>query len=441
MRIRPEILCVMIALAAPAAPAQDAVQRQILDRLARLEEENRALRDELAAIRREIGVRPAPAAPTFEERLEIQERRADEMAHTKVESSQRFPVRFTGMLVANLFRNGPAAAGQDTPTLAARAPGRSSAGLSFRQSVFGFEYRGPATLAGGEVRGSVSLDFFEGFTETNYPPVRMRTATLELAWKSRSVTLGLEKPLIAPRDPFSLSYAGVSPFTSAGNLWRWQPQVRIEQRFDLAESTLFRAQAAVVQTTEDAGLPVGFALAQLDRRRPGLQGRFEIIHRLGAERRIEFAPGFHASETRVAGAAVGSRVFAMDWFANPWRRVEFTGTFFAGHNLHHFGALRQGFAQTSGRIAAVSSRGGWGQLSFLPADRVTVNLIAGVHDDRNRDLPATGVGANRSGAVNVIYRLAPNVLAGLEWLQLRTDHLGAGQRINNRYDLSLAYLF
>ena len=40
-----------------------------------------------------------------------------------------------------------------------------------------------------------------------------------------------------------------------------------------------------------------------------------------------------------------------------------------------------------------------------------------------------------------IYRLAPNVLLGLETTQIRTNYLGQGIRINNHYDLALAYHF
>ena len=42
---------------------------------------------------------------------------------------------------------------------------------------------------------------------------------------------------------------------------------------------------------------------------------------------------------------------------------------------------------------------------------------------------------------NLYYRLAPNVLLGLEASQLRTVYLVNGVRINNHYDLALAYLF
>jgi hypothetical protein len=40
-----------------------------------------------------------------------------------------------------------------------------------------------------------------------------------------------------------------------------------------------------------------------------------------------------------------------------------------------------------------------------------------------------------------MYKLAPNVLAALEAAQVRTEYLSSVLRLNNHYDLALAYLF
>jgi hypothetical protein len=139
---------------------------------------------------------------------------------------------------------------------------------------------------------------------------------------------------------------------------------------------------------------------------------------------------------------VPSRLFALDWFANPWEKLEFSGAFFSGQNVAHFGALRQGFTiRRNGNVIPVHSRGGWGQLSFPFTSRVTLNIFGGVHDDRNRDLGYDGIAANRTGAANLMYRLAPNVILSIEALQMRTTYLEIGTRHNNRYDLAVAYLF
>jgi hypothetical protein len=73
---------------------------------------------------------------------------------------------------------------------------------------------------------------------------------------------------------------------------------------------------------------------------------------------------------------------------------------------------------------------------------MTFNLMGGQHDDRNTDLRDAGsIAKNQAYAANMQYRLAPNVLLGIEASQVRTTYLGFGKRLNNHYDLALAYLF
>jgi hypothetical protein len=273
-------------------------------------------------------------------------------------------------------------------------------------------------------------------------PWRHSQATSAGLSKRRSVLFGQEKPIFAPREPNSLSIVGVSPLTGAGNLWRWHPQVRYEERIPFSGSTQLAAQIGVFQTQEDLtqlSAPIAPTIA---RRRPGLQGRFELAHQFDENRRFEFAPGFHTSTTHAGGLSIPSRVFSLDWFVNPFRKLELKGAFFNGRNLAHFGALRQSISLLpNGSIVGVRSRGGWGQLTVLATDRITWNLFGGVHDDRDADLRSGNIGQNRAGASNLMFRLAPNILLSLEAMQVRTRYLGSGRRINNRYDLAVAYQF
>src|SRR6266508_2481378 len=101
------ISIVILLIAASAAVAQSSGDlKAVLERLDRLEQENKFLRGELRQLRDEVSVlRGAPpgapeqptTAQTNSERLDIQERRVEELAQTKVESSQKFPIRITGM--------------------------------------------------------------------------------------------------------------------------------------------------------------------------------------------------------------------------------------------------------------------------------------------------------------------------------------------------------
>jgi hypothetical protein len=371
----------------------------------------------------------------LEEKLEIQQQRLEEQAQTKVEASQRFPIRLTGMALFNAFLNSKQNGGSEYPVVAS-ATGPGTAGATLRQTIVGLDFRGPTTAWGGKVQGSFYVDFFAGATNS---AMRVRTGSIEVDWKSRSIMMGLEKPIFNPREPSSLAQVGVSPLTGAGNLWLWLPQVRAEQDFHFGAATGLRAQMGVVQTRE-IGPYVGSVVPEAAR--PGLEGRFNFFHNLDDERRLEFAPGFHASTTHAGGHSIPSNLFSLDWFFNPWRRVEFTGAFYTGQNVAHLGSgTRQGFAVFGYSAYAIQSKGGWGQVTLRAAPRLDFHLFTGQVDDASPELGAGAIGKNLLFGANTYFHLAPNVLLGLEATQLRTVYLGQGTRINNHYDLALGYLF
>src|SRR5882762_862651 len=166
MRPHRHRLRLIFALLAPLvrAQAQSAPDlQQILERLNRLESENRELREQVRELREQMRAVAAPApVEKLEERTEIQERRTDELAQVKVEASQRFPIRLTGMALVNAFYNSKQNGGVHNPTVASVGRGDTVGGATFRQSIIGLDYRGPQTLWGGKIHGSVFVDFFTG---------------------------------------------------------------------------------------------------------------------------------------------------------------------------------------------------------------------------------------------------------------------------------------
>lgn len=433
-------LSVFLLWTTAAARAQSVPDlKAILDRLDRLERENQELRQEVRELRTLVAVPPAPV-PELPERVEVLESRVEEHAQTKVETSQKFPLHVTGMALFNMFHNGPRSNGLDVPLTAAVDPSNRVAGATFRQSILGLEFHGPKTVLGGTVKGSLIMDFFNGTSEPVYNPLRIRIADITLDWKSRSIAVGYEKAIFNPREPTSLMMVGITPLSGAGNLWRWQPQVRFEQRARLSESTSLTATVGILQTSEEYG--GNYPNLEIERRRPGIEGRFELSRRLDETRRIEIAPGFHASTSHIAEVSIPSRLFSLDWFMNPWRRLEFSGAFYYGENVAHLGGLRQGYLYVAyGRVTPVHATGGWGQLTFNATSRLAFHLMSGQQDDRNSDLLGSGIAKNLAAGGNAMYHLAPNVILSFEALRTRTTWIASGNKINDRYDLALAYLF
>lgn len=405
---------------------------EILQRIERLEAENARLRDEVKSLRERMD---GPAAP-IEERVAVQERRLEEHQQTKVESSERVPVKLSGMLLFNLYsagRNGQPVGFPQTAT-ANRGPNQLRG--TMRQTSIGLDVESPVTVFGAHARGEVMMDFFASQDDNVLP--RLRTGFLDLNWASRGLRMGVEKAIIAPRNPTTLAQVLWPGLWGSGNLWIWEPQIRAEQRFQIG-ATEVTAQGGIFQTDEARMLPAG---AGEFTHRPGWQTRWQIGRKWGEDRGIEVAPGFHYSRSLVASTSVPSQLITGDWRIAPHSRMEFTGAFFHGRNAGPVGGLRQGVVVLGpGNVRAVGTTGGWGQLMLKPFERFRIHAMSGQQNDRDRDLLRGQIGRNLSWALNGMLQLSPNVLLGLELQQIRTTYIGTGTRVLNRYDLALAYLF
>lgn len=444
------LLAAMAIIAWPAGLYGQAGLESILERLERLEKQNIELRAEVQSLRQELHKVKEPVGALVE-KVELQAGRITEQDQVKVESVQKVPVRLTGMALFNVFGNGRHGGAPDNPTIAVNARGPVNAGGTFRQSVIGLEFDGPEAVLGGKIRGSLMLDLFSGSTDVLNHQVRLRTAFLEGEWGSRSLLVGQEKPIFVPREPNSLAQVGISPLTAAGNLWRWRPQVRFEQRVALGHTSDLRARIGVSQTDERYN-PITPTPPEYDRtlenKRPALEGHFQVSHRFDDQRRVEVAPGFHWSATHIGGYSVPARAFSLDWFVNPHRKVEFTGALFVGRNLAKTGGggVRQGFLVRARRpgedeVIPIRTRGGWAQVTWIATPRLSFNLLGGQDDPHNRDVGAGGILKNLAYGANAFYRIAPNVVVGGEVSQVRTRYLGGQRPLNNHYDLAVAYLF
>ena len=448
------VVCVLLLTFSAAAQTTPDLAR-VLARLDKLEKENLELQAEIRQLRTELhGAVTAEATSSPEvqlaeaaeapvsERLAVLESKTADLAQTRVESTQRMPVAVTGMVLFNAYRNGRNGGTLQYPITAGLTPAPSTSGASFRQTVLGLKFQGPQLPGGGKASGNIYLDFFSGNTNPNNNIFRIRLATLDLAWKNTTVTVGQDKPINAPREPTSLAQVGFAPLTGSGNLWNWNPQARIEQRFSMGSETGIRAQAGVYETSEvyPGNNPPAFS-ASLERYRPAWQGRFEFFH--GAEtKRFEIAPGFSLSDSHVAGGTASSRVFSLDWLVRPVQLVEFSGAFFRGTNAAVLGALRQGFTVSpAGAVIPVHVTAGWGQIKIYATSKLSLHFYGGQEYDKARDLTTGSVTRNIQYAGNAVYKLAPNVLAAFEASQTRTTYLPFGLRLVNHYDLALGYLF
>jgi hypothetical protein len=373
--------------------------------------------------------------------VNVNERRISEQAQTKVEASQKFPISLNGMLLFNAFANSAPSANENAGEYGLLT-GPERAGATMRQTLIGFDFQGPSLPGGGKVNASALMDFWGGYATPGSNWFRLRRADISLDWQNRSFTVGQDKPLIAPYQPDSLAEVGVPPLTGAGNLWLWLPQARYEERLRLGQRSGVTGQIAIMQTGEnDESVPTQYS-SSLELARPALEGRIAFWHKFDDTHRIEIGSGFHTSTTHVAGASIPSRIASLDWRLAPVWKLELTGTMYTGRNVANLGALGNGFTVLgNGTFQPVHSIGSWAQLSVPITSRLTFNFFGGLEDDRGTYLPAYNVARNLMYASNLMYHLGPNVVLGLEGLQMRSRYFSGTTQLNNHYDVALGYLF
>lgn len=447
-------------------PSEAATLRAVLQRLDSLEQQNRELTQEVRSLRQELiasrsqqatsaEANPAEATstqaastqatstetqPPLDERVTRNENRIDEQAQTKVEASHKLPIKITGMFLFNAFSNSKSTDNYTGYTELLSGPSRS--GATLRQTLLGVQFQGPHLPGNGTVQGDLMMDFFSGSAYPGDSWLRLRRGVMSFDWPNRTFTVGQDKPLISPRAPNSLAEVGVPALAGAGNLWNWLPQVRYEERLHLGERNGITPQIALMETNESYARTQPDYTASLEKSRPSLEGRIAFWHKWDDTRRLEVAPGFHVSTTHVLATSVPSRVVSVDWLFRPLSKFEFSGTFFHGQNFAGLGALPQAFTELpQERVIPVHGDGGWVQLSSPITSRLTFNLFGGEQQNRARDLASGDVQRNLSYAANFMYRLGPNVLVGIEGLQVRTRLVQDGDHLQNHYDLSFAYLF
>ncbi|MFL6352184.1 MAG: hypothetical protein ACJ74Z_10085 [Bryobacteraceae bacterium] len=434
--------------------------RRILDRLDALERQNQALLNEVHMLREEMkGSRNATVSQsealsqtdatsqtgavaqkqTLEERLEVSEQRIKEQAQTKVESSQRFPVTLNGMLLFDAFLS------SRQPVLYGQADGSteygSNGGATLRQSIIGLDFRGPHLPGNGRVHGSLSMDFFAQ-NSTNDNIFRIRTGVLSMDWTRRSLVVGQDKSLIAPLQPTSFARVGIPPLSGAGNLWLWRPQIRYEERIPISTNNQAILQLGLVQTDETYSVAYLPTDVPLETSRPAIQARAEFRHQWQDESRFAVGLGFHSSQSHILGRSINSRVASGDILFKPLRQFEFTGTLFHGQNFANIGGGPPGITITDQYVPIpIHGTGGWVQLAFPVTNRLTFDVYGGRQLNDAQDLVSPAILRTFTYAGNVLYHLSPNVILGMEASQERLEYLNLHQRLTNRYDASVAYLF
>lgn len=455
---------------------------------AQLEESQRQLdemRAELAALQRQLaqGQPGAPAAPAepdaasvpaaaesqttrsaiedLRERQAMVESQLSTHEQTKVESQSKFPVRITGLLLFNGFVNTSQVDMPETPTVA--LGGAGSTGASVRQTILGFDAHGPH-LFGAQSYADLRVDFegspnygstgsgYSGVYGYNSAILRLRTAHAGLRWDRTETYFSLDRPIVSPDTPTSLTAVAEPALAWSGNLWTWNPQLGITRDIGVGGSHTLRLQSALIDVGNAPSfsfIPGGTATDAEQSRWPGVESRIALLGATdagGVGNHLGFG-GYFAPHRDASGYTFQSWAGTLDSRLRLPAHFEFSGSAYRGLALGGLGAgafkdfVARMDVDTGGYYyRALDNVGGWAQLKERISERLELNAALGFDQDFARQLRRYAVSGgsmyqnlarNRTFTGNVIYSPTAYLLFSLEYRHLDSSPVvGTGVQSN-----------
>ena len=366
--------------------------------------------------------------------IEALQKQIAEQAESGVQSRTRASVEITGRVMMNTFWNSRRVNNVDNPQFvrpdtATGFPARGL-GAAMRQTRLGLIVRVPDVL-GAKFEGDVDVDFAGGQQPSSggrtFPLIRLRTARGFMRWSRVELMGGQESPLVSGLNPVSVSAVSTPQFATAGNLWLWLPQARIDVHS--AGRVQFGAQGAVLAPT--SGDPAGAIETDNDlaerSQRPYVQARAFV--RWGEELVREVGCGVHRGWLIPVTTRVSSQAQTCDFLLPVVDWLELRGEAFTGQALRGLGGGGIGRNFTTAN-RPLSARGGWAQVNFRPT--FVWRFGAGCGTDQPESI-ATSPARRRNDAcaAYAMARPAGPLFLGAEFRQMRTRYVTTGYTGNH----------
>ena len=405
----------------------------------------------------------------LEEDQEVLEGKVNDQYQTKIESGSKYRLRLSGILLLNLFENRGSVDNLDFPEVAESqqqmAPNASAGAFAgtLRQSQIRLQAFGP-DLGGAHTSADVNLDFAGGFPDAPNGAwmglVRMRTATVRLDWANTSLVAGQDRLFFVPLSPTSLATLAIPTLSYSGNLWAWTPQLRVEHRFVLSDSSSISVQGGILDNPTGDVPPEQFDRyvtwgEQAGQPAYALHGGW--THRMFGQDFAVGVGGLYGRQAWGFGRSVDGWVGTADITMPLGKRLEFSGAFYRGRGVGGLGGgigqsvvLNGPFLSTATVFHGLDSMGGWGQMKFKLKPNFEINGAIGIDNPFAGELRRFNANSfyrdgaytrNLSPLVNFIYQIRSDILFSTEYRYLDSTVLDSGSIGAHQVNLSLGYLF
>lgn len=409
-------------------------------------------------------------AEELQERQQMQASQLATLEQEKVESDSKYPVKISGMLVFNGFYNSTRVDMAATPTSALFNSG--SLGASVRQTVLGIDARGPH-MKGANSYADVRVDFdgdpsasntYPGSYNTNATLLRLRTVHAGLDWKHTAAFFSLDRPILSPDSPTSLTAVAEPALAWSGNLWAWNPQVGLSQELPVSAKASVRIEAALIDVSDAPGTllyrtstpssPQASTAEQS--RRPGGELRVALTGPKRNEGAHIGLGGYVAPHVSTAGIHFTSWAGTLDMKVPMGQHFELSASAYRGAALGGLGGGEYKDYVAGTNLAgmkffeSLENVGGWTQLKETVNERLQFNEAFGTDQDFARQLrPYVGTSSggyldfarNHTITGNVIYSPSAYLLFSFEYRRLETAPVTGRLWTSNVYGLAAAYKF
>jgi hypothetical protein len=402
----------------------------------------------------------------LEEYQQVADAKAAEQSQTKVESSSKYRIRLSGIVLFNTYVNRGNVDNQDFPQLAT-APGILSSdgsfGASLRQSQIGLQGFGP-TIAGARTSAELHLDFAGGFPEVSngvsFGVMRLRTGTVRFDWEKTSVIAGQDSLFVAPLSPTSIATLAVPAFAYSGNLWSWTPQIRVEHHFTISGGSSLLLQSGILDSLSGEAPGSGYYRTPTwgeSSGQPAYAARVAWSQEVRGENVTFGVGGYYGRQAWGFGRSIDSWTGTMDLKVPLGKMFEFTSQAYRGRAAGGLGGgigqsvLWNGnFLNPGTDLYGLHSVGGWAQLKYKATTKLQFNGAFGQDNPFASDLRQLGgsqtyypspLSKNQSALVNFLYQPRSDVVLSLEYRRLKTFTLDSNANSANIINFSMGYLF
>jgi hypothetical protein len=331
----------------------------------------------------------AAAVGALREQEDLQQSEIAVHEQTKVESASKFPVKLTGLILMSSFASSAGVDAIQSPTVATDGVGMT--GFSLRQSVFGLDARGPH-LFGGSSAADVRVDFFGGLGEssnTNTDEIaRLRTAHAEVSWDRTRVFVEMDRPIVSPNEPTSLTAVAQPALGWSGNLWNWVPQVGAEHALLRHGPSRVMIQGALADIPDPVAPGAGSAT-------PPVGSLAEQSRWPASEARLGYswgdkptdlqlgAGGYFSPHSEGSGFRIDAWAATIDYRVPLTAKLVASGSLYRGSALGGLGggAFKDYLYETEGGYHSyrpLDDVGGWTQLKARASERLEFNAAYGI---------------------------------------------------------------